>query len=390
MRIGRVDLSELSETLRQRRLDGWLVFDFKGVNPVAARLLEPQGMLTRRLFVWLPAVGEPVLLVHLIDQPALEGFPGRVTVYQTWQELQKALTSIVRGRRVALEISPENAVPYVDRVPNGVVELLERIGARVVSSAHLISRFAARWSPEELADHRRAAETLAEIARTILGRVVREPGLATETGVRQEVVSAIHRAGLVQTEPPLVAFGPNAADPHYAPQPGGERRLQRGEVVLLDLWARCSARSVWADQTWMGFAGERPAGDVEAAWNAVRDARDAVVERLRTAARRGEPLTGADLDQVARSLLTQRGYGPAFGHRTGHSIEAELHGMGPNLDDFETHDTREILPGVGFSVEPGIYLTGKFGVRSEINVMYDEAGPVVTPEEPQRELITSA
>jgi Xaa-Pro aminopeptidase len=273
-----------------------------------------------------------------------------------------------------------------------VVQLLEALGARVVSSAPLVTRFASRWSDGELAGHRRAAEAIAAIARDALAWAGAELARGTavrETAVQQRVVEAFDRAGLVTDHPPIAAFGPNAANPHYEPHAGGDRALAAGEVLLLDLWAGVSRAAVFADQTWMGFAGRTPPPEVARVWEVVRDARDAAVARLvdRWRGAGGPPVTGAELDDAARGVIVAAGYGEWFVHRTGHSIDRELHGSGPHLDNFETADTRVLQPGIGFSVEPGVYLPGRFGVRSEINVHLAEAGPEVTPAAPQRTLL---
>lgn len=372
--------------LRERGLDGWLIYDFHDVNPVARRVVGFGGMVTRRVYVLFPAVGDPHVVVHGIDVGALSHFPGTRDVYTTWQDLQRVLGGLVRGRRLAMEVSPENAVPYLDRVPLGVVQQLERLGATILPSAALVTRFAARWSALERNQHRRVAESLARIARATLAEVVRRPGSEREVEVQERVTAAMTEAGWVVEDPPVVAFGPNSADPHYAPSVRNAT-LEPNQVVLLDLWARHGAGGMWADQTWMGFAGTAPPREVTTVWESVRGARDAVVDRLRAAAAGQQRLTGADLDTVARDYIRQRGYAESFVHRTGHSIDYDIHGSGPHLDDFETHDVRELLPGVGFSVEPGVYLQGKFGVRSEINVHLAVEGPEVTPVEPQRELI---
>jgi Xaa-Pro aminopeptidase len=211
--------------------------------------------------------------------------------------------------------------------------------------------------------------------------------VATEWAVQRDVLAALAAHGLITEDPPIVGFGPNAADPHYAPEEHASRTLQEGDVVLLDLWAQKSPTTVWADQTWMGFAGETVPDEVQRVWTAVREARDAAVARLGAAIQAGERATGAMLDAAARDVIDRYGFGEFFGHRTGHSIDLHLHGFGPHLDDFETHDIRELVPGVAFSVEPGIYLTGRFGVRSEINVYLSQAGPEVTPAAIQREVI---
>lgn len=381
------DPEELAAALKQRGLDGWLLYEFRDINPIVRRLVRLEGMVTRRVFVWLPAVGPARALVHGLDRHAVGEFPGEVVCYTTWQDLHQELATVVRGRRLAMETSPENAVPYLDRVPAGLVDLLTRLGATIVTSAPLVSQFAARWTAAERGDHREAAEALAAIARATLARVVRDVGGAREYAIQRAVLDELAAHGLATEDPPIVAFGVHTADPHYVPRDGADAVLAAGDVVLLDLWARRSATTVWADQTWMAFAGGAPPAEVARVWAVVREARDAVIERLRTAAAGSERVSGADLDRVARRVIRRQGYEEAFVHRTGHSIEVDLHGSGPHLDDFETHDVRELLPGVGFSVEPGVYLAGRFGMRSEINVLLTERGPEVTPQEPQTELI---
>ena len=385
-----IDQPALRDALAEAEVDGWLLFDFHGLNPVAGRVLGLTGMNTRRLFVLLPREGEPVAVAHKIELQGLEGFPGRVVPYARWSELHAALEPLVSGRRLAMEISPEDAVPYLDRVPYGVVELLRRLGATLVPSGALVSRFAARWSAAEAEDHRVAAEILASVARDTLTRVVAEvrTGL-TESALQSRVVAAVEARGLVFDAPPIVAFGPNSARPHYEPHPGQDGTLRSGDVVLLDLWAGRSRTTVFADQTWMAFAGPRPPARVLQIWRTVRDARDAVITMLQRAAEDRRPVAGYQADRAARAVIEAAGLGDAFVHRTGHSIDRDLHGSGPHLDDYETHDDRLLVPGVGFSVEPGIYLTGEFGMRSEVNVYWGEQGPEVTPRKPQTELITA-
>jgi Xaa-Pro aminopeptidase len=381
---------ELREALAEAGADAWLIFEFHGLNPVARRLLPLSGLNTRRLFVLLPAEGEPVAVAHRIELHPLAGFPGRVVPYSRWEELHAALGTIVAGRRVAMEISPEDAVPYLDRVPAGVVELIRRLGGTVVPSGALVSRFASRWTSDEAEDHRHAAEILATVAREELARAVREVGTGLrETALQQRVIAAAETRGLAFDTPPIAAFGPNSANPHYEPEPGKDAVLQPDQVVLLDLWAGRRLDTVFADQTWMGFAGQRPPARVSRVWETVRRARDAAIATVQEAVRAGRPIAGFEADRAARGVIEAAGFGSAFVHRTGHSIDRDLHGSGPHLDDYENHDDRLLLPGLGFSVEPGIYLAGEFGVRSEVNVYLGPAGPEVTPREPQRELIVA-
>ncbi|MFQ5703404.1 MAG: M24 family metallopeptidase [Gemmatimonadales bacterium] len=383
--LERIDPTVLEQALNTTGADGWLLYDFHGVNPVARRVIGYEGMVTRRVFVWLPAQGPPVAIVHSIDAAAVQDFAGKTVVYTTWQELHQKLETLVTGKRVAMEVSPGNTVPYVDRVPHGVVELLSGLGAQVLPSDQLVTNFAARWTNAELAAHRAAAEIVAEIARSTLEVAVCEAGQVNEIDIQRRVMEQFERAGLSVEDPPIVAFGAHAADPHHNTAQSGDRALLKDEVILLDLWAR-GEHAAWADQTWMGFSGHTPPKEVVDVWDAVTAARDAVVEHLDSACAAGQAITGASLDRAARDLLAKRGYAAEFGHRTGHSIDQDLHGSGPHLDDFETHDVRTLVPGVVFSVEPGVYLAGRFGVRSEINVIMGDSGPEVTPKVRQTQL----
>ena len=384
------DLPALAQELDALGADGWLLYDFRKVNPIAGRILGDTGMGTRRLFVLLPRSGRPVAVAHRIELQALADFPGDVRPYGAWRELHEHLAALVRGRTLAIETSSKDQVPYLDRVPHGVVQLLESFGARLVSSAPLVSRFAARWSAAELAGHRKAAEILARVARDTLAWVGSEAARGAElreTAVQQRVLEAMQRAGLWTNDGPIVAFGPTSAMPHYEPHPGADRRLAEGDVVLLDLWAGPGQGSVFADQTWMGFRGRSPDAEMRRVWQAVKGARDAAVRFLRERWRPDSAVTGAQVDDAARAVIRDAGLADAFVHRTGHSIDRDLHGSGPHIDNFETEDARALVPGVGFSIEPGVYLPGRFGMRSEINVYIDTTGPEVNPSRPQDELI---
>ncbi len=383
------DRKALAEALGQSGAAGWLVFDFQGHNPVAQRLLNLGGLGSRRLFVLITPDHDPVAVAHKIELGPLEGFPGRILPYARREELNAALGSLVNGKTVAMEVSERNSVPYLDRVPHGVVQLVESLGGKVVSSAALVTRFVSRWTDAEAALHRKAAEVLARIARDALGFAVTQGGKGlTESALMERVVAAMTAEGIVPDHAPIVGFGPNAANPHYEPVAGRDRTLAGNEVVLVDLFGRYPD-GISADQTWMGFSGSTPPERVRTVWTTVRDARDAALDLVRTAGREGRSLAGFEVDRAARAVIDQAGFGEYFVHRTGHSIDRELHGSGPHMDDYETRDDRIILPGCGFSVEPGIYLTGDFGVRSEVNVYWSADGPEVTPQKIQTELITA-
>lgn len=290
-----------------------------------------------------------------------------------------------------MEVSPADAVPYLDRIPWGVIDLLTGMGVRVVPSAELVTRFAATWSVEEAAEHRRAAEILRTIALEALAGAIRRAGTGLrEAALQREVVQSMERAGMYLTSHPIVGFGPNAANPHYEPREGADRALGHDEVVLLDLWGGMRQGAIFADQTWMAFAGSTVPGRVQEVWETVRDARDAAVMAITRGAASGAGVPGYLGDRAARQVIEAAGYGEFFVHRTGHSIDRDLHGSGPHLDDYETHDDRLLMPGTGCSVEPGIYLPGEFGVRSEVNLFWGAEGPEVTPARPQSEFVTIA
>lgn len=385
-----LDRAELRAALESVGADAWLLFDFHGLNPVAKRVLGLGGLGTRRIFVFLPKEGDPIAVTHKVELAPMVDFPGKVVPYARWEELQAALAPLVKGKRLAMEVSPNDAVPYLDRVPHGVVQMLEGLGGTIIPSGEMVTRFAARWSDDEAKDHRFAAEVLAAVAKEELAKAVHEGGTGlTETALQRRVVAGVEARGCVFDTLPIVGFGPNAADPHYEPHAGKDATLGKDTVILLDLWAGRTKSTVFADQTWMAFSGKVVPAKVQEVWTVVRDARDAAIRRVRETVAAGRPLAGFEVDRAAREVIEGAGYGNFFVHRTGHSIDRDLHGSGPHMDDYETHDERRLIPGVGFSVEPGVYISGEFGVRSEINMFWAPAGPEVTPVEPQRDLITA-
>ena len=280
-------------------------------------------------------------------------------------------------------------MPYLDRIPAGVVEMVRAAGAEVVSSGELVSRFYAVWNEQDIASHERAAEHIATIAREALafaGRRAHADHSITEHELMRWILDQFRDRGLSTDHGPNVSVGENAANPHYEPSPSHPRPIRAGDILLIDLWAREDG-GVYADQTWMASVGE-PSAEARRIWSAVRDARDRAISLVRDAAARGDALRGAEVDDAARSVIVDRGYGSYFTHRTGHSIDTrDLHGSGPHLDNLETRDERLLIPGVGFSIEPGVYLPGKVGMRSEVNVFLRTAEAVVTPRAYQTELI---
>lgn len=384
-------LASVQAALEEAKLDGWLIFDFHGLNPVAAGLLGLEGMGTRRLFVFVPRSGAPTAITHAIEQGPWRNWPSRwaKTEYSGWRQLESQLESLVDGKRVAMEYSPGDAVPYLDRVPGGVLEMVRNAGATVVSSADLVSRFYAVWTPENLASHERAAEVVARIAHDAMkraGEAARSGSPLTEHALQQWILGRFSASGLTTDHGPIVAIGPNAANPHYEPAIEGSAEIKHGDILLIDLWAR-EENGVFADQTWMGSLGEADEREI-AIWEAVRDARDAAIALLRERIPHGKEVRGGEVDDAARAVITSRGYGERFIHRTGHSIDArDLHGSGPNIDNLETREERLLIPGVGFSIEPGVYLSDDVGMRSEVNAWIGDGELIITPKEYQQDVI---
>jgi Xaa-Pro aminopeptidase len=384
-------LPDIQRALIDADLDGWLLYEFRGVNPIASSMVGLESILSRRIFAWVPREGVPVAITHNIEQGAWRHWPSawRRERYSAWRTLEALLRTLVGGRRIAMEYSAGDAVPYLDRVPAGVLEMVRAAGATVVTSGELVSRFYATWTADDLAAHRRAAEHVAAIGREALayaGSRARSADPTTEHEVQGRIMQAFERAGLVTYSPPNVSVGPNAADPHYEPSADHPQLITLGNVLLIDLWAR-EAGHPYADQTWMAAVGAT-SERVDTIWRAIRDARDAAIASLRTLIGEGKPVRGKDVDDVTRAVVSERGFADHFTHRTGHSLDArDIHGSGPNLDNLETRDERLLIPGVGFSIEPGIYLPGDLGMRTEVNAYVGVGELVVTPVEYQHDLI---
>jgi len=384
-------LPAIQSALERAGLDGWLLYDFHGLNPVAVGMLELPGMTTRRFFVYIPCRGSPVAITHAIEQGPWTGWPSKWTreKYSSWRALESLLGNLIEGKRVAMEYSPGDAVPYLDRIPAGVIEMVRSAGATVVSSAELVSSFYAVWSDVQRASHERAARAVSIIGQEAIrlaGSRADSASPLTEYALADWIRARFEGGGLETDHGPIVAIGPNAANPHYEPTAEKSATINRGDILLVDLWAR-EKNGVFADQTWMGSLGA-PSGRDSAIWQSVRDARDAAISLLTERIREHRPVRGGEVDDAARDVITKRGYGDNFIHRTGHSIDPrDLHGSGPHIDNLETREERELIPGVGFSIEPGIYLEGDVGMRSEVNGFIGADGLLITPSDYQKELM---
>lgn len=376
----------MQQALREQHLDGWLFFDHHRRDPLAYRVLglEPGAGPTRRWYYLVPAEGDPRKLVHRIEASVLDGLPGAKTVYSSWSGLMDGLTRLLGGsRRLAMQYSPKCAIPSISMVDAGTIELVRGLGAEVVSSADLIQYFEARWDEEKLSSHMEAGRRVDAIRREafqLAGERIRLGAGITEWEVKHFILAQFAARGLVTDHGPIVAVNENAANPHYEPAEQGSRSIQRGDLLLIDMWAKLDKpRSVFYDITWTGFCGPQPPPEIESVFQVVREARDRAVQRVQSAVERGEPLHGFEVDDAARNHIKAQGFGEHFVHRTGHSIGEEVHGAGANMDNLETHDERLIIPWTCFSIEPGIYLE-KFGIRSEVNVFVGDSRATVTGE----------
>lgn len=375
-------------------LDGWLFYDFRHSDPLAYRVLQldPARHVTRRWYYWIPARGTPVKILHRIEPRVLDGLPGKTLLYVSWLEQQHHLRRTLRNvARVAMQYSPLNAIPYISRVDAGTIEVIRGFGVEVVSSADLVQRFEAVWNDRQLASHRYAAgklrrivdETFAHVRRCVTaGRSL------TEYDIQQFMLARMRTHRLITATPPIAAVNAHSAVPHYSPAPRRSTRIKKGDLLLIDLWAKQpAARSVYADITWTGFVGRDVPSRHREIFAVVRTARDAALAFVRERVSRGRFPCGWEVDEVCRQVIREAGYADRFVHRTGHSIGEEVHGNGANLDSLETKDDRCLLPRTCFSIEPGIYLPGQFGIRSEVDVYLSDRDVHVFGQPIQTEIV---
>ncbi|HEX8229469.1 MAG TPA: M24 family metallopeptidase [Chloroflexia bacterium] len=385
-------LGHLQQALRSRGLDGWLFYDFRQSNPIAYRVLglSTAQLFTRRWYYWLPADGEPSRLVSALEAGNLDAVPGRKLVYRSRQELAQFLAQMLEGHTtIAMEYSPLAELPVVSRVDAGTVEYLRGLGKTVVSSADLVQAFEAPLSEQGFATHLEAERRLAAIHAATLDYIrdaVSRGHTFTEYDVQQHMLGLYEQHDLFLDHGPDVAVGPNASNPHYAPTAEHSLPLREGDLLLIDWWGKLpEPGAIYADYTWVGVVGTSVPERYREVFDIVRGARDTAIEFIDRHVRSGTALEGWQVDDVARAYITERGYGEYYIHRTGHNLGVDLHGPGANLDNFETHDTRQLLPHTLCSVEPGIYLP-EFGIRSEVNVYIGDGKIEVTGRPVQQEL----
>jgi len=381
----RFDIAEIQEQLRYQALDGWLLYLLRGQNPTAVEILGlPRDVLrTRRCFYWIPREGAPVKLLHRIEPASLDGLPGEERFYLSYRSLESSLDELLRGSaEIAMEYSPRCAIPTVSLVDGGTLELVRDCGVRIASSADLVQAFQARLTRDQVISHLEAAAVCRDTAREVFHEVerrLRAGETVRETEIRRFILDRFASAGLRTAHPPIVAGGAHSGNPHYAPG-GPEDLITPGQVLLVDLWAKCETEgAVYADQTWMGYTGREAPPPIQRAWQLVRDARRASWRLISERYAAGDPVCGWEADDCARGIIEGAGLGEHFIHRTGHSIGEEDHGGGANLDNLETRELRRLIPGTLFSIEPGLYFDD-FGVRSEFNVLISLEGEVLVAE----------
>ena len=387
-----MQIADIQRLLAEREIDGWLFCDFRRSNPIAYQVLGLRAeIVTRRWYYFIPARGEPRGLVSALEPRVLDTLPGEKRVYHTWQEREALLAALLEGaHRIAVEYSPRNAIPYVSRVDAGTVELLRALGKEVVSSADLVQHTVAIWTAAQLQSHLDASAAIMhekDRAFAFIADELRAGRAPTDYAVQQRMWEGFRAAGLVADHPPIVATNANASNPHYTPTAETATPIRRGDLVLIDFWAKLDTPdAVYADHTWMAYAGDTVPERFAAIFALVAQARDAAIALVRERMAAGAPLHGYEVDDAARAVIEAAGYGEWFVHRTGHNIGNEVHGDGAHMDNYETHDERLVLRRTCFSIEPGIYLP-EFGVRSEVNVYVGADGSVTVTGGPQQAIV---
>lgn len=378
-----LDISRIQSALAAENIDGWLLYDFRGTNAIAESLVGLTGQhVTRRWYYFIPATGTPRKLNHAIEPRKLAALPGDQTIYAERRSLVAGLETILTGATtIAMEYSANNDIPYISRVDGGTIDLLRALGKTIVSSGDLVGQFEAAWHEAEIATHVTASEKLYRIkdrAFAFVQTKLQAGESINEYIVQQEMANYFREEGLITDSDPIVGAQENAGDPHYIPSVDRHRPIKPNEILLLDLWGKLtSPGAVYADITWVGFTGDVVPAEFSKAFATIAAGRDAAINKVQSGMAAGTAVRGWEVDRVCRDVITDAGYGQYFVHRTGHSLGTEVHGNGVHMDDYETHDVRRLLPGTGFTIEPGIY-TKTFGVRTEINMVVGASSATVT------------
>jgi Xaa-Pro aminopeptidase len=389
-----MNLAAIQQALRRRKIDGWLLCDFHNRDHLAYRVLglDVTKMTTRRWYYFIPARGEPRKLVHSVEPKKLDALPGKKEVYLPWTQLHASLKKMLGApKRIAMQYSPRNNVPAVSLVDAGTIELVKSFGHKIVSSADLVQLFEATIGEEGYRMHKEAGVIVdrirAEAFDQIRNAVASGNGM-TEYDLQQFIMRRFKEEGLITVDPPIVGTNEHPADPHFESTPENARAFKQGDTVLIDLWAKLNKPgAIYYDITWVGYIGDQPSAQYLEIFNVVKSARDAAVAFVKDRCAKGKPCYGWEVDDACRSVVKKAGYGKYFVHRTGHSIGEEVHGNGVNIDNLETKDERQLIPGSCFSIEPGIYLEGEMAVRTEVNMFIRHDGVPEVTGEMQQELV---
>ena len=389
-----MDLQKIQKALRDKRIDGWLLCDFRNRDYLAYRVvgLNFEKMTSRRWYYYIPARGEPRKLVSAVERMRLDSLPGKRMVYLSWQELHSSLKKMMGPKKtIAMQYSPKNNVPYVSIVDGGTIELLKSLGYKIVSSADLVQMFVSVIPEEGYRTHIEAGRIMDRIRAEAFDRI-RNAGRnntgESEYDVQQYMMRRFKEEALTTYDPPMVGVNDHPADPHFDTLKEGARAFKKGDTVLIDMWAKKDVPGgIYYDITWVGYIGDTPPAKYVKIFNAVKAGRDAAVEFVRERFARGETCYGWEVDDACRNVIKKAGFGKYFLHRTGHSITEETHGNGVNIDNLETKDERALLPGCCFSIEPGIYLEGEMAVRTEINMFIRHDGVPEVTGEVQQDLV---
>lgn len=376
-------LKDVQRNLEEQDLDGWLLYDFRGSNDLAFDFLEipPEKFFTRRFFYWIPREGKPVKIVHRIESENLDHLPGEKREYLAWQELESHVEKVLAGaKRIAMEYSPRNAIPYVSKVDAGTMDVVRDCGVKVMSSADILQKYSSVWDEHKLKTHFEATDVLDKAvanAWELIAKTLKAGQSLTEYDVQQFILSEFEKHNCITEGPPICATNEHAADPHYIPVKEGSSLIKEGDFILIDLWCKKNVpNATYGDITRVGVAAKAPTERQNEIFAIVKGARDAGTNLVKERFGRKEPLMGWEIDAACRKVIEDAGYGEYFIHRTGHNIDVNDHGNGAHVDNLETQDRRRILPGTCFSIEPGIYIPGEFGVRLEYDVVVHHDGEV--------------
>jgi len=391
--VERFDLAAVQGLLAVQDLDGWLMFDLAGQNPIARSLVPLQGAPTRRWFYLVPREGAPTILCHTAEAASFARVVGARVTYRGHRDLDKALKTLLKGKKaLAMEYSPRGELPSLSRVDAGTLELVRAAGVTVTSSEGLVQFAKATWGPAGRSAHYVAVHHLTELRKEAMSFLAAQLAAGvpvTERDVQVRLQKGMAMRALVGP-PPGVAFGAHTADPEYVPDAERSAALVRGAPVMVSLAGKIDG-GVYAAMTWVAVADAAVPAPLAQAFEAAALARDAALALVGDRVKRRRAVRGWEVDQAARDFLRKAGRLDHVVHRTGHSLDADLYGAGTDLDDLEVKDRRNLVAGTGFTVGPGLYVPGEYGVRAEVSVFLGKDGlEVTTPAQDHVEALMKA